>query len=111
MAAAMPASAEPTPIAAPSAHWNAALAAWLRRNRTYPAAARARGEEGSGLVRFTVARDGRVLAMELVDTTGSAELDQAIRHLLIGATVPPFPVDMPHAEVTVRIRITYSLGP
>lgn len=97
-------------LASISPHWNAALAAWLQRNRTYPATARERGEEGSGLVRFTVARDGRVLAMELLDPTGSASLDAAIGRLLTGAIVPPFPADMPHAEVTVRIRISYVLG-
>lgn len=105
--AATPPRSAPDPVASPS--WNAALAAWLHRNKTYPAAARFRGEQGSGQVRFTVARDGRVLAVELVNTTGSPNLDEAVRRLLDGARVPAFPVDMPHAEMTVNIRINYSL--
>jgi len=104
---ATPQPAQAAPVVSPS--WNAALAAWLHRNKTYPSAARSRGEQGSGQVRFTVARDGRVLAVELVGTTGSRSLDDAVHHLLNGATVPAFPADMPHAEVTVNVRINYSL--
>jgi len=68
-----------------------------------------RGEEGNAHVRFTVARDGRVLAVEVTRPTGSATLDDALRRLLTGATVPAFPDDMPHAEVTVQVQIQYSL--
>lgn len=108
-AATQVAASSPAPAPVVSPNWNAALAAWLHRNKTYPPAARSRGEQGSSQVRFTVARDGRVRAVELVGTTGSPILDEAVRHLLNGATVPAFPVDMPHAEVTVNVRINYSL--
>ena len=99
------------PRAAPriSPSWNAAVVAWLHRNKSYPHAARLRGEEGAAHVRFTVARDGRVLGVEVTRPTGSATLDDALRRLLTGATVPPFPEDMPHAEVTVQVQIQYSL--
>lgn len=96
-------------LAAISPGWNAAVAAWLQRNKTYPAAARTRGEEGSGHVRFTVARDGRVLAVELTRPTGSSTLDDALRRLLTGATVPAFPDTMPHDQVTVQVQVRYSL--
>jgi protein TonB len=104
-------AAEPTP-APPrvSATWNAAIAAWLHRNKTYPQAARALGQQGSSDVRFTVARDGTVLEVHLTRTTGSSILDEAVRRLLTGARVPAFPADMPHERVTVQVQISYSLN-
>lgn len=107
-AAPSPAAAPPTP-AVISPVWNAAIAAWLHRNKTYPATARTRGEEGSGHVRFTVARDGRVLDVELTRPTGSQTLDEALRRMLTGATVPAFPDTMPHDQVTVQVQVRYSL--
>jgi protein TonB len=89
--------------------WNTAIAAWLHRHKTYPAAARSRGEEGSTQVRFTVARDGRVLAVDLTRGSGSTILDDAVRRLLTGAILPAFPRDMPHETVTVTVQISYRL--
>lgn len=110
MAAALPLSTLPAPGPAEvSPGWRSALAAWLQQHKTYPAAARARGEQGGAAVRFTVTRDGQVIALTLAHGSGSAILDRAVQDLLEGARVPPFPADMPHAQVTVTVRITYSL--
>ena len=92
-----------------SASWNAAVAAWLHRHKTYPQAARALGQQGSSYVRFTVARDGTVLEVHLTRGTGSAILDEAVRSLLTGARVPAFPAEMPHERVTVQVQISYTL--
>lgn len=107
---AAPAPAEPAP-APPrvSASWNAAIAAWIHRHKSYPQAARALGQQGSGHVRFTVARDGSVLDVHLTRGTGSSILDEAMRTLLTGAHLPAFPADMPHERVTVQVQISYSL--
>jgi TonB family protein len=108
-AAAADAPAAAAPPARPSADWNAAISAWLHKHKTYPAAARSRGDEGSPVIRFTVARDGRVLSVDLALGSGSPTLDDAARRLLTGATVPRFPPDMPQDQVTVQVRINYSL--
>ena len=105
-------AAQPAPAPAPpriSASWNAAIAAWLHRNKSYPQAARALGQQGSSHVRFTVARDGTVLEVHLTRGTGSSVLDDAVRRLLTGAHLPAFPADMPHERVTVQVQISYSL--
>ena len=60
-------------------------------------------------MRFTVARNGRVLDVELVSGTGSVLLDQAVEHLLQGAQLPPFSPDMDQAQVTVTLQIRYAL--
>ena len=58
---------------------------------------------------FTVARDGRVLAVSLLRGTGSASLDTAAIPLLRDARVPSFPAAMPQAEVTVTLNLRYAL--
>jgi periplasmic protein TonB len=104
--AALPA---PAPVVTISRGWQNALGAWLQVHKTYPEEARRRGEQGRATVRFTVARDGRVLDVELVSGTGSVLLDQAVEHLLQGARLPPFSPDMDQAQVAVTLQIRYAL--
>ncbi len=61
------------------------------------------------MVRFTVDREGRVLAVALLRGSGSAALDGAAVSMLSGARVPPFPGDMPGAAQTVTVPIQYRL--
>ena len=105
-AAALPA---PAPIVTISRGWQNALGAWLQSHKTYPEEARRRGEQGRATVRFTVARDGRVLDVKLVSGTGSVLLDQAVERLLQGAQLPPFGPDMDQAQITVTLQIRYAL--
>lgn len=91
--------------------WHAATMAWLHRNKVYPPEARARGEEGTGQVRFTVGRDGAVLSVTMVEGTGHPRLDTALHHLLIDARLPAFPPAMTQDRVSLRVRISYGLGP
>jgi protein TonB len=100
---------EPAPVVPISRGWQNALGAWLQTHKTYPEEARRRGEQGRATVRFTVARDGRVLNVKLVSGTGSMLLDQAVERLLQGAQLPPFSPDMDQAQVTVTLQIRYAL--
>jgi periplasmic protein TonB len=101
-----PASAPPAPIAP---GWRSALSAWLEAHKTYPAEARRRGDEGRATVRFTVERDGQVVAVQLVSGTGSAILDDAVERMLRGARLPAFPPGMEQTEVTVTVQIGYRM--
>ncbi len=92
-----------------SPRWRSALAAWLHARKSYPHEARSRGDQGGAAVRFTVTRDGQVVAVELVRGSGSPILDQAVRAMLDGARVPPFPPDMTHERITVTVQINYNL--
>lgn len=89
--------------------WQHALFGWLASHKTYPEEARRRGEEGRAVLRFTVDRTGRVLAVELVTGTGSRLLDDAARAMLRGGALPPFPASMPQPQVTVTVQIRYRL--
>jgi TonB family protein len=51
----------------------------LRHEPAYPAAAASRGEEGTVVLRLTVAPDGRVSGAEVKSSSGHAQLDTAAR--------------------------------
>jgi protein TonB len=110
--------AQAAPSAAPTASasqaeiapsWQSALGAWLQAHKSYPAEARRRDEQGRAIVRFKVEHTGQVLDVELVSGTGSVILDDAVKHMLTGATVPPFPPGMDQDQVTVTVQLRYKL--
>ncbi len=123
-----PAQAAPAPTEAPPAQaapsagptapasqaeiapsWQSALGAWLQAHKSYPAEARRRDEQGRAIVRFKVEHTGQVLDVELVSGTGSVILDDAVKHMLTGATVPPFPPGMDQDQITVTVQLRYKL--
>lgn len=106
-----PSSAEPAApaSAAISPSWRSGLAAWLQQHKTYPERARARGQEGTVVVRFSLARDGRVNDVSVLHGSGSELLDNAAATLLRDAHVPPFPAEMPQQQATITLGIRYEL--
>jgi len=88
-----------------SPDWNALISAWLAAHRRYPEAARQRGEEGDVTVRFSVAADGSVVEVALVQGSGHAVLDEAALAMLRGAAVPA-----PGAQATRTVRIRFHLS-
>lgn len=92
-----------------SAGWRSALANWLQSHRTYPDEARRRAEEGTVLVRFSVARDGHVLDVTIVRSSGSQALDEAAQATFRNARMPPFTADMSQVQTTVTVPIRYRL--
>ncbi len=89
--------------------WQHALFGWLAAHKTYPDAARRRGEQGRVLLRFTVDRSGHVLDVVLLNGSGSPRLDHAAQAILRAASLPPFPAAMPQDRVTVTVQIKYRL--
>jgi periplasmic protein TonB len=61
------------------------------------------------VVRFTVARDGRVLGAAVVRSSGFSTLDNATIEMLRGARVPAFPAFMPQLSITVTVPIRFML--
>lgn len=84
------------------------MAAWLQSHRSYPDEARRRGEEGRVVIRFTVNRDGRVLDVALVSSSGSELLDEAAR-AMFRARLPAFPAGMAQDQITVTVPIRFTL--
>ena len=108
----MPAPAPP-PVAAPaptiSAGYRAELSAWLESHKRYPDSARERGEQGRVVLRFHVARSGRVLDYAVAGSSGYPDLDAAVDAMMRGATLPPFPADMAAPEIEVSVTVRFAL--
>ncbi len=106
------APAEPTPVEPTSAidpSWQSSVAAWLVAHKTYPDGARRRQEEGRVAVSFTVDRFGRVLAVQVAESSRSERLDEATLALLRNASLPAFPSSMAQAQVTVTMTVRFTL--
>ena len=87
------------------------LQAWIARAERYPAAARARHQEGKGIVGFTIARDGKVTRVWIDQSTGSPLLDQASLATIRDASpVPPLPHDLAGNSVDFYLPVNYTLN-
>ena len=89
--------------------WQARLAAWLQAHKHYPEAARDMDEEGDVDIRFTVAPDGRVTAVSVVQGSGVPALDDAALAMLEDATVPALPPAIAQAAITITVELRYAL--
>jgi protein TonB len=82
----------------------------LERHKRYPAEAQRRRQEGVVHVRFTLARDGHVLAARIERPTGVACLDQEGLDLLQRAQpLPPFPADQPGESLELAVPVQFFL--
>ena len=113
-----PPAAPPTPDAPPAVapagasetSWEGQVLARLARRKAYPEAARSAGIEGIALVRFTVTRNGGLLGVALVASSGSALLDHAataaVAHAVPFPPIPPARAD--RIELTVPVSFSLS---
>lgn len=88
------------------ATWEAQLLAHLGKYRRYPAAARARREQGVVHVRFRMNRKGAVLSAEVLRSSGSVALDRAALETLRRAQpLPAIPEDRPdELDLTIPVE-------
>jgi periplasmic protein TonB len=102
----------PAPAAAVSevsAGYRALLSAWLESHKRYPKQARESAEQGEAVLRFTVDRNGRIPRFAVIRSSGYPDLDAAVENMMRGASLPPFPADMPESSITVSVGIRFSL--
>ena len=91
-------------------NYAAAVRAWLERHRRYPAGARMRGAEGTGLLTLTVAADGRVLGHALSASTGDRALDGAIEAMVAAADpLPPIPAELGVERLQLTVPVAFRL--
>ncbi len=79
------------------------VAAHLARHKQYPAEARARNEQGSATLTFTLDGSGRVTSARLVRGSGSASLDQEAQAIARRASPFPAPPNGRPARFTVPV--------
>ena len=88
----------------------ALLAAWLERHKEYPRRARARGEEGTVLLRFKIDRGGRLLMWRIDRSSGHPALDREVEAMLQRAEpLPPLPPEMTQAQLELAVPIQFRL--
>lgn len=115
-AEAVPETSAPRSIPAPpanraainvAANWQAIVMAHLEKHRRYPAAARARGQQGVAQVAFRMNRRGQVLTVRISRTSGSATLDRAaIDTVKRAQPLPAIPDDMPD-ELDLAVEVEF----
>lgn len=83
----------------------------LAKHKRYPPEASRQKQEGKVQVRFTLARDGTVLAAEIERGSGFPLLDQAVLDMLRNASpVPPLPERYAGERIQITLPIGFSLG-
>jgi protein TonB len=80
--------------------------AHLERLKRYPAGARARREEGTAYVRFSIDANGNVRSAQLARSSGHAELDAAVLALVRRASPVPAPPPGAPQDITAPVRFT-----
>ena len=96
------------PRIAPS--WQTELVRRLEQYKRYPGDAQSRGVEGIVMLSFSVDRNGRVLAHEIVRSSGHPELDKEVVSMIERAQpLPPFPPSMPQEKLDLTVPIRFSL--
>ena len=66
-------------------------------------------ETGWSEILFVVARDGRVIANDVVASSGSFMLNQTARRAVGMAKIPPLPRDYDQPTLRVRLRFNYGI--
>jgi protein TonB len=115
--------AQPAPSSAPSpgqaasiaraqASWQKGLVGKLNRFKRYPDAASRRGIKGVAMVRFTVDREGQVVASEVLKSSGSPILDEEALALVKRASPFPLPPNViPDAFLASDVPIWFGMKP
>ena len=110
----VPVTPAPMTTAPPRAHVSQArMKAWygdiltrINRHKSYPPAARDRGETGVAELAFTIDRDGRVVSSAIVKGSGHAELDREALATIQRAQ--PFPTPPPGVD-SAQLKFTVPL--
>lgn len=85
------------------------LLAYIESYRRYPENARSNHIEGSVQISFTMDRNGRVLNIRIVHSSGNTELDdEAIKTVLRAQPLLPIPTDLP-APLNIVLPVDFKL--
>nr|WP_229426225.1 TonB family protein [Pseudoduganella violacea] len=101
---------------APSSHavqasWQSRVLSHLAHFKRYPLEARQRRRTGEAWVRFQLGRDGKLLASELVASSGAVLLDREALQVLERAQPLPVPPEamLRQGTVTVTLPVSFQL--
>jgi protein TonB len=91
-------------------NWQSQLAAHIERFKRYPSEARTHGEQGVARVAFSIDHDGHLLASRIVQSSGSAALDQETLEMLARAQpMPKPPGAMKDSELFFVVPVRFNI--
>jgi protein TonB len=97
----------PAQAGANDAGWRSKVAQLIKANYTYPRSAQLRGEQGSAKIKIAISSSGKILSVDLLQSTGSAILDrEAVR---IPMKVGSFPAPPTGSNVELVYPITWRM--
>ena len=86
------------------------ISAWIDANKDYPAECKKHKQQGAVVVKFTIGRDGQLLASTIKQSSGHALLDQAaLATLARAAPFPPIPDFVGRETLSIAVPIDYAL--
>jgi protein TonB len=86
------------------------ISAWIDANKAYPVECKKDKEQGAVIVKFTIARDGRLLGAAVKTASGYERLDRAALDTLSrAAPFPPIPDFIDRDTLSISVPIEYSL--
>jgi periplasmic protein TonB len=92
------------------ARWQSTLAAHLERFKRYPDKARARGDQGTATVAFTIDHDGRLVTSRIVQSSGSPTLDDETLAMLVRAQpLPKPPENVLDSELSFIVPVKFNI--
>ena len=87
--------------------WTRKVSQLISANYSYPRSAQLRGEQGSAKIKIAISATGKVMAVNLVQSSGSAILDrEAVR---IPMKVGTFPAPPNHSNFELTFPITFKI--
>lgn len=96
--------------AASAASWRSRLVAHLQRYKSYPSDARARGEQGTAVLSFSMNRSGQVTSAHIGHGSGSSQLDAATLAMIRSAQpLPAPPPDVAGNNFQFSVPIRYNI--
>ena len=86
------------------------ISAWIDANKDYPTEVKKKRQQGTVVVRFTIGRDGQLLASTIKQSSGHVLLDQAaLETLARAAPFPPIPAVVARETLSIAVPIDYAL--
>lgn len=89
--------------------WLSELSNWVDQRKYYPYSAAEMGQQGTVELRLVIERNGQVAGARLLQSSGSAFLDQAWLGMFRGARVPAFPAGTKAEQIIIRATMHYIL--
>src|SRR5262249_17466446 len=103
-----PSAADIARITNAKASWQGLLMAHLEKHKKYPKRSERRREQGTGLLRFRMDRNGKVLSYALERSAGYEALDEEVLEMIVRAQpLPALPAEITESTMEIIIPVQF----